>query len=119
MSGLSLYTIEDELLQLLQAREEILTNEQTPETPAELAQVETALAEYVTAEVRKVDGIHAYLKQAKATAEQAKAEAAEMRARAERIENGMARLKEFCLQAMQLAGMKRIDGTAGRYLLRK
>jgi hypothetical protein len=119
MSGLSLYRIEDALLQLLQAREEILTNEQTPETPAELAQVETALAEYVTAEIRKVDGIHAYLKQAKATAEQAKAEAAEMRARAERIENGMARLKEFCLQAMQLAGMKRIDGTAGRYLLRK
>ena len=42
-----------------------------------------------------------------------------MRARADRIENSMARLKEFCLQAMQMAGVKRIDGTAGRYLLRK
>jgi hypothetical protein len=116
MSSLSLYSIEQAFLDLLTAREEVLAGEQGPDTPAELAEIEKALAEYVKREVVKVDGIHAYLGWAKATAEEARRESAAMAERARRIEAGMDRVKGICLDAMQMIGKKRIDGTAGRYL---
>src|ERR1019366_10670690 len=116
MSTLSLYPIEQAFLDLLTAREEVLAGEQGPDTPAELAEIEKALAEYVKREVVKVDGIHAYLGWAKATAEEARRESAAMAERARRIEAGMDRVKGICLDAMQVIGKKRIDGTAGRYL---
>jgi hypothetical protein len=116
VSSLSLYSIEAAFLDLLTAREEVLAGEQGPDTPAELEEIEKALAEYVKREVAKVDGIHAYLGWAKATAEEARRESAAMAERARRIEAGMDRVKDICLDAMQMIGKKRIDGTAGRYL---
>src|ERR1035441_368638 len=116
MSSLSLYRIEAAFLDLLTAREEVLAGEQGPDTPAELAEIEKALSEYGRGEVVKVDGIHAYLGWAKATAEEARRESAAMAERARRIEAGMDRVKSICLDAMQMIGKKRIDGTAGRYL---
>src|ERR1039457_2719663 len=116
MSSLSLYSIEQAFLDLLTAREEVLAGEQGPDTRAEWAEIEKALAEYVKREVVRVDGIHAYLGWAKATAEEARRESAAMAERARRIEAGVERVKSICLDAMQMIGKKRIDGTAGRYL---
>jgi hypothetical protein len=116
MSSLSLYSIEQAFLDLLTAREEVLAGEQTADTPAELAEIEKALAEYCRRELVKVDGIHSYLGWAKSTAEEARRESAAMAERARRIEAGMDRVKSICIEAMQMIGKKRIDGTAGRYL---
>src|ERR1035438_8394816 len=116
MSSLSLYSIEQAFLDLLTAREEVLAGEQGPDTPAELAEIEKALAEYCRRELVKVDGIHAYLGWAKTTAEEARRESAAMAERARRIETGMDRVKSICIEAMTMIGKKRIDGTAGRYL---
>src|ERR1035438_776545 len=93
MSSLSLYSIEQAFLDLLTTRERVLAGEQGPDTPAELAEIEKALAEYVKREVVKVDGIHAYLGWAKATAEEARRESVAMAERARRIEAGMDRVK--------------------------
>jgi hypothetical protein len=119
MSGLSLFTIEQALLDLLTAREEILADPDNPDQQAELQAVETALADYVRAEVKKCDGIHHYLSAAKQAVADARAEAKAMSDRARRIEGGVERLKALCVEVMAMAEVKRIDGTAGRYLLRK
>ena len=118
-SSLTLYAIEDALLGLIEAREDILSSEQTDETPAELAAIETALADYVRQEIRKCDGIHHFLNAAKAAEREARDEAERMEKRARRIKASMDRLKSICVEVMAMAGTKRIDGTAGRYLLRK
>ncbi len=126
MSGLSLYNIEAALLDLLTAREELLAKRGDPkqmpdweDTEAELDEVEKALAEYVRAEVKKCDGIHHYLTAAKQTAEAARLEAQRMTERARRLEESTKLLKALCVEVMAMAGTKRIDGTAGRYLRRK
>jgi hypothetical protein len=135
MSSLSLYTIEDALLQLLEAREElraeIAADPMHPDidadahgvrvsaAAAELAEVEKALAEYVTREVRKVDGIHNYLWSAKVAYEAAREESARFAERARRIKDSSDRLKQLCCDVLAAAGKKRLDGTGGRYLLRK
>jgi len=134
-SSLTLYAIEDALLGLLTAREELIETdrliesadnlspaergEAIAENEAEIQQVEKALAEYVAREIGKVDGIHHYLTHATVVAKEARAEAEAMRNRAVRIEANVARLKALCCDVMAAAGKKRIDGTAGRYLLRK
>ena len=126
MSGLSLFTIEQALTDLLAAREELLAGEgfdvsedARHERVVELAEVEKALAEYVTKEIRKVDGIHFYLAAAKQAHEAAKLEAQRMTERARRIDESSKRLKALCCDVMVSLDKKRLDGTAGRYLLRK
>lgn len=118
-SGLSLYVIEDALTELMAARDELLFAGVTEETSAELVEVDKALAEYCALEIRKVDGIHSFLRWSAATSQQAKLLAAEYRERASRIEANAGRLKQFALDAMATRGLKRIDGTAGRYLSRR
>lgn len=116
MSGLSLFVIEDALTQLLEAREELTAGHPTDDTPAELAEVEKALAEYVAREVSKVDGIHSYLKYATLTAAAARQEAREYEGRARRLEANADRLKAICIDVMQTAGKTRLEGTCGRAL---
>lgn len=126
MSVLSLYTIETALLDLLTAREELMAQRGDPaeqqdweDIDEQIAAVESALQEYVRAEIKKCDGIHWYLTAAKQTARDARAEARRMDERARRIEASADRLKAICCDVMRMAEVKRIDGTAGRYLLRK
>ena len=126
MSGLSLYNIESALLDLLTAREELMAQrgdlaqqQDWEDIDEQTVAVEKALEEYVRAEVKKCDGIHWYLTAAKQTAQDARAEARRMDERARRIENSADRLKAICCDVMRMAEVKRIDGTAGRYLLRK
>ena len=126
MSGLSLWTIEDSLATLLGAREELLAESQQPnptreaaEISTEIAEVEKALAEYLAREVAKVDGIHSYLRWAEANASAARVEAQQMAERARRLESGAKRLRQMCCDIMAQRGLKRLEGTGGRVLLRR
>jgi len=117
MSGLSLYTIEAALSDLLTARDELA--EDPNADPAEIAAVETALGNYITQEIRKVDSIHGLLRWLKSQSEAAAAEVAELQRARGRLDRTAKRIKEMCCAVMQLADEKRLNGTAGRYLLRK
>lgn len=125
-TSLSLFTIEEALTELMQAREDLLlklaepeNTEEEAESKAELAEVDKALAEYIQREAAKTDSIHGWLKQATVTASAARQEAHEMQARAQRLEDGIERLKRICCDVMASRGLKRLEGTAGRSLLRK
>lgn len=126
MSGLSLWTIEDSLATLLGAREELLAESQQPnptresaEISTEITEVEKALAEYLAREVAKVDGVHSYLRWAEANASAARVEAQQMAERARRLESGAKRLRQMCCDIMAQRGLKRLEGTGGRVLLRR
>ena len=134
--SITLWSIEDALVELLDARQQLIEEIEHPEpaaapTPelraqvaeymarekrAELAEVEKALAEYVGREIQKVDGIHAYLKWADATAKAAKEEAAAYAARCKRAEAARDRLKALVVDVMRATGKRRLEGTAGRVL---
>ena len=121
MNGLTLYRIEDALLQLMQAREELTdpAREATPDTSAELAAVEAAIREYLELEAPKVDNIIGYLQYAKTTAAMARGEAREYEATARRLEASERRLKEMVCDIMVTSLKKRIEGTTGRAIIRK
>lgn len=133
--SLSLYTIEDSLDHLLEAREQARAHieklevviasrpgelaHELAEAKQELAVVEKTLAEYERLEVLKVDNCHRYLATLKNLVPALRAEAAAISGRARRMEECAAWLKERLLNAMELGNKKRVDGTNGRYLLRK
>ena len=130
MSGITLYEIESALLELAQAREELVaelegglaavTQRDRSEAEAELAEVDKAITEYATSrEPAKVDSIHSLLKMWHITAEVARQEVREYVERAQRIEANEKRLKQMVCDIMETSGKKRIEGTGGRYLLRK
>lgn len=132
-NGLSLYTIEDGLAELLEARQQTLSDiakteasdrggdlaEDLAEQRDALAMIEKTLAEYQSLEVRKVDNCHRFLSSIKHLVPALKAEAAAITARARRLEASGEWLKERIMQAMELGGKKRVDGESGRYLMRK
>jgi len=118
---LSLFHIEQSLLDLMAMREELAEQDPAvnPDRDAELAECERAIGEYVTREAAKVDSIHGYLKYATITADVARQEARERAAAAQRLEASAARLKQLVCDIMAQRGVKRLEGTAGRYLLRR
>jgi hypothetical protein len=125
-SSLSLYTIEDGLAELLNQREEARADvarggseEDRAEAENALAVIERTLGEYLSLEVRKVDNYHRYLTCSGNLIAEMKAEETAIRTRRQRLEAAMAWLKERALTAMSIADKKRVDGTAGRYLMRK
>lgn len=131
-NSLSLYTIEDGLAELLEAREATLADIRLLETAGDksdsndldeckhaLAVIEKTLAEYLTLEVRKVDNYHRFLTAAKALIADIRQEEARITARRKRLEAASAWLRERALAAMAIIGKKRVDGAGGRYLLAK
>lgn len=131
--SLSLYVIEDSLAELLAAWDDLISQiEQLQLAPAgpeegailverrqELSIVEKTLKEYATLEVRKADNIHHYLTTAKAIMLARKAEAKLMTEGAKQLERSIDRLERLTMAAMIQGGKTRLDGTNGRYLLRK
>jgi hypothetical protein len=101
---ISLYEIEAGLSELMQAREEA-------EGPEEVAAVEQAIQEYVSREVKKVDGIRSYIKYAQMAQSDA-AKAAEVWG--QRIE----RLKGMVKGIMEATGQKRLNGVTGYFMLK-
>ena len=107
MSSLSLYAIEDALMQLIEMREDPTLQ------PDERAAVEQTLAEYVEREVVKVDNIRGFLKHCDMMAREAKAEAATQAERARLWEARADRVKLMCAAVMEKAGAKKLEGRTG------
>lgn len=111
MSNLSLFDIERGLHELMDAWQEAAT-------PEAVAQAEQAIQAYAEAEVRKVDGIRAYLRACETQMQAAKAE---MNAQAQRVRMWEARrdrLKAFVFETMQSFGVRKIEGATGSLSIR-
>ena len=130
MSGLSLYVIEEALLELVNARDELTAeiaaasegldvSKPIDELKAELAAVDKTLAEYLLREIGKVDSIHSLLRWAKATASDAAKLAKEYTERRRRAESTVERVEAIVLDVMRSADKKKLEGTAGRSLNRQ
>lgn len=120
---ISFMDLETSLAELMDIREEIITEQPGLRAPEErqqaLAVIEDALAGYVKREVAKVDGIHGYCRYAAATAEAARAEAAVLLDKAKRLEAQEARLKDLCMAVMVATGKEKLQGSAGRVIARQ
>jgi hypothetical protein len=105
--SLTLYEIERELMELLVAQEE-------PGTPeGSQQQLQSAILTYVAEEIRKVDGIRAYIRSAEVMVAAAKEEANRLTTRAHVWQNRIDRLKQFCLRVMVDSGQKCLEGRTG------
>ncbi len=119
--NLSLYGIETQLLELLNFRDSVLDD---PDMTAEeqklsLEACDLQIAEYVRAEVKKVDGVAAYLREFEARAEALKAEAERCRAMAKAWEKRRENLTNMVIGVMQETHTTRIDGRHSVLNLRK
>lgn len=121
---LSLWTIENALVELIQAREEVEAAAGSPDDPydseraLELQEIDKAIAEYIRAEVGKVDNIRGFLKHAEMMAEAAREEAAAQTARARAWEKRIDAVKDRVRDVMLEAGSKRLDGRTGAFLIK-
>lgn len=137
---LSLFTIEADLVSLIEMREEAQERiasvvEDWGDKPdieatgilqsarGELETIETQIREYVAAEIKKVDGIRAFWKHAELMRDGAKAESATQAERAKAWDDRLKRLKETCLVVMEQipfpAGKpKKLEGRTGALYLK-
>ncbi len=109
--AVSLWLIEDALVQLVHVREEA-------ETEHDKAVADGAIEAYVKAEVRKVDGILAYLRSCQSHAAAALAEAERIHNIARMWTRREERLKEFVLTVMRMFEVKRLEGQFGDFIER-
>lgn len=100
---LSLWTIENALVELIQAREEVTK-------PEEIEQVERALQEYIRAEVAKVDRIVGFMRHAGMMAATAREESNRLAERARIWERRVERVRTLVQDVMEQAGKKRLEG---------
>lgn len=127
MLELSLYTIESDLANLIEMREQVkeeLGDGATPEDlAAETAAIDNAIREYVSAEIKKVDNIRSFWRHAEMMQSAAAEEAKLQSARAKAWEQRLKRLKETCLVVMETipfpAGKpKKLEGRTGSLMLK-
>ncbi len=109
--SVSLWQIEDALVQLVHVREEA-------ETEHDKAVADAAIEAYVKAEVRKVDGILAYLRSCQSHAAAALAEAERIHNIARMWTRREERLKEIVLSVMRQFEVKRLEGQFGDFIER-
>lgn len=112
--NLSIFQIESELAELMELRD---TEELAPE---ERQAVDIQIAEYVSRELTKVDGIRSFVRHGEmriaeheALADQAKHEAARQMAFAISWQNKVEYLKGCCLMAMAILQKKKLEGLTG------
>lgn len=118
--GLSLYEIESELAQMVQAREEATETLAMAPTEADrtacqlmVDACDEAIRLYLHEELRKVDGIIAYIANEEARAEAAAAEAERLKRLSLASSRRVERLKATCLSIMQERDLKRLEGNLG------
>jgi hypothetical protein len=116
MTSLSLYNIETELAQLIDAREQAEAESEPPET---LAVIDQQIQAYFVAEVRKVDGIARYIHNCKAQAAAARAEGDRLYRWGARWESRLERVKAATIYAMGAVGLKKIESAENRLRLQK
>ncbi len=116
---LSLFQIESELLQLIDAREDVLERmagmspdelTASPEIGAELATIEGLIRDYVGREIRKVDGIATAIKEFQQRALVKTAAAKDLELSAKRDADTVERIKATVLQVLQEFGEKKLAG---------
>ena len=110
MSGLSLWNIEQGLADLFERREELLTNpppfgalaDDPDETyDRQLMAVDLAIADYIKAEVQKVDGVRGWWKYLEMMRDAAKHEAETMQDRAQAFDRQLTVLKNAILVTLE------------------
>lgn len=112
LPNLTLYGIETQLMELLNFRESILDDpDMTPSDQKDsLAAIDQQIAEYIRAEVKKVDGIAGYLREFEAR-EAAEAEEIERLERRKRMwKTRRENLTKMVIEIMQATKQTRIDG---------
>jgi hypothetical protein len=132
MSSMSLWNIEQGLADLFEQREELLTNPPPIETLGDdqqtayavmLTEVDLAIAEYIKAEVKKVDGVRGWWKHLEMIRDAAKAEAKAMQDRAQVFDRQLTVLKnaiQITLEEMEWRAGKprKLEGKIGSISLK-
>jgi Siphovirus Gp157 len=122
-TGLTLYDIETDLLNLMLCREAVLDDEQYHGDEASrteaLEMIDRSIKERVSAEIAKVDGIAFYLREFAARATTAKVEAKRLKDRQDMWEAREERLKEIVTQVMSMTGKMRLEGNSNTLKLVK
>jgi hypothetical protein len=118
MSHQSLFVIESAFSDLMEAREELemqpsFAPEDEAARLAALVEVDKAIVEYVTAEVRKVDNIARYLQELKARIAALAVERERLRRKGVACERAEERIKEMVLQVMRDTDTKKLTGNVG------
>ena len=118
--SLTLWTIEDSLVQLVGAREDTAADPNIceEERADQLRAIDTALADYIRQEITKVDNVRSYLLHCRLMADAARTERAAMEARVRLWEDREARLKGICIAALDAAEKKRVEGKTGSLSVR-
>lgn len=110
--SLSLWQLEAELVELMTFRE---SEDLTPDERDACAQ---QIREYLTREIRKVDGIRSYLRHCEVMAAAAKDESERQAARARTWSNRYDNLKAMCQAVMETFKAKRLEGNTGALVLK-
>jgi hypothetical protein len=118
--SLTLWSIEDSLVQLVGAREDAASDIGISEDERrdQLQVIDNALADYVRQEITKVDNVRSYLLHCRLMADAARAERAAMEARVRLWEARESRLKEICILALDSVAKKRVEGKTGSLSVR-
>lgn len=118
---LSLYGIETQLLELMNFRDDVLSDpDMTPQEQKDsLDAIDKQVQEYITAEVKKCDGIARYLREFGARAATLKEEAKRCSEMAKAWEKRHDSLESMVISIMEQTGQKRIDGKHSVLSLRK
>lgn len=118
--NLSLYNIETGLLELLAFREEVMSDPDASPTEQQetAARIDQQIREYVTAEIRKVDGIAHHLREFERRAEIDRAEAKRIIDRARGWEQRHDRLEQVVKDVMLMTGNQKLEGEHNTLKLR-
>ena len=128
---LSLYTLESQLSELIEMREEAVaardeigvTGEGLDDAMHAVAVIDDQIREYITAEIRKVDGIRAFWRHCDLMAAAAKEEAELQAARSKAWKNRLDRLKDMVKLVMETIPFpegkpKKLEGRTGALYLK-
>ena len=115
MTGLSLFTIEESLAMLVEAREDA----EAEGDAAAVTECDKALAQYLTAEAAKVNSYAALIRRQLTEAEECEAEAQRLAARAKTRRAFVDRLKATALEVMQRFGVKELRSATNTLRVQK
>jgi hypothetical protein len=125
-TGLTLFDIETDLLNLMLCREAVLNDpdrsavlEEGETRESELELIDRAIQERVSAEIAKVDGIAYYLREFEARENAADAELRRMCTRKVAWKTRRERLQEMVIAVMNATGKTRLEGRANTLKLVK
>lgn len=117
MAKLTLYEIETGLVEVYDAYETVIYDENS--TPEECAAVEATLLEYLEAEVKKVDGLAYFMREMSARAAIEKEELDRHKERMARFEAAYERLENWTMGVMLRVGKKKLEGEKNTLTIKK